>query len=119
MLNFVWESLLTWIQGALISALDLLDQSMLFAFSPRLITMDHYFPGLNDMWDLILSVSFAMVLALCIFKIFQNNFLTMSKAYESPFMTILRSVFALVVITVLPQLLRYLFDLQIQCIGLF
>ena len=110
MLNFVWESLLTWIQGALISALDLLDQSMLFAFSPRLITMDHYFPGLNDMWDLILSVSFAMVLALCIFKIFQNSFLTMSKAYESPFMTILRSVFALVVITVLPQLLRYLFE---------
>lgn len=110
MLNFVWESLLTWVQGAMISALDLLDQSMLFAFSPRLITMDHYFPGLNDMWDLILSISFAMVLALCIFKIFQNSFLTISKSYESPFMTILRSVFALVVITVLPQLLRYLFE---------
>lgn len=110
MLNFVWESLLTWIQGAMISALDLLDQSMLFAFSPQLITMDHYFPGLNDMWDLIVVVSFGMTLALCIFKIFQNSFLTLSKSYESPVMTILRTIFAFVVITILPLFVKNIFE---------
>lgn len=110
MLNFIWESLLTWIQGALIASLDLLDQAMLFAFSPQLITMDHYFPGLNDMWDLIVTVAFGMVLALCIFKIFQNSFLTFSKSYENPATIILRSIFAFVVITVLPLLLKYIFE---------
>jgi len=110
MLNFIWESLLTWVQGALIASFDLLDQVMLFAFSPQLITMDHYFPGLNDMWDLIVTVAFGMVLALCIFKIFQNSFLTFSKSYENPATIILRSIFAFVVITVLPLLLKYIFE---------
>ena len=99
-----------WIQTAVVSSFDTLDQAMLFAFSPSMITMDRFFPGLNTMWGLILTVSFAMVLALCIYKIFQNSFLTASKAYESPFWTILRTVFAFVVITALPYFLKILFD---------
>ena len=110
MLNFVWESLLSWLQSTVISSLDVLDQSMLYAFSPRLITMDHYFPGLNDLWDLVVSVAFGMTLALCIFKLFQNSFLSISKSYESPFITILRTIFAFVVITTIPQLLKYIFE---------
>ena len=110
MLNFIWESLMEWIQTAVVSSFDTLDQAMLFAFSPSMITMDRFFPGLNTMWGLILTVSFAMVLALCIYKIFQNSFLTASKAYESPFWTILRTVFAFVVITALPYFLKILFD---------
>lgn len=110
MLDFIWESLLTWVQGAMIGVLDLLDQSMLFAFSPQLITMDHYFPGLNDMWDLIVTVAFGMTLALCIFKIFQNSFLTFSKSYENPSITIFRTILAFVIITILPLFLKYLFE---------
>lgn len=110
MLNFIWESLLTWLQGAVIATLDKFDAGMLYAFSPRLITMDQYFPALNGTWDIIVSVSFAMVLALCIFKIFQNSFMTLSKSYENPAILILRSIFALVVITTLPILVKYIFE---------
>ena len=110
MLNFIWESLLTWLQGAVIATLDKFDAGLLYAFSPRLITMDQYFPALNGTWDIIVSVSFAMVLALCIFKIFQNSFMTLSKSYENPAILILRSIFALVVITTLPILVKYIFE---------
>ena len=42
MLNFIWESLLTWLQGAVIATLDKFDAGMLYAFSPRLITLTLY-----------------------------------------------------------------------------
>lgn len=110
MLDFIWESLLTWLQRAMITSLDLLDQAMLYAFSPQLITMDKYFPGLNDMWDLIVTISFALALALCIYKIFQNSFLTFSKSYENPAVIIMRTILAFVIMTVLPIFLKYVFD---------
>lgn len=110
MLNFIWEALLTWVQYALISAMDMLDTNLIYAFSPRLITMDQYFPFLMDAWDIIVNVAFAMAIALCIFKLFQNTFMVFTKNYENPLITILRTVFVFVVITTLPMLLKYLFE---------
>jgi hypothetical protein len=109
MFDFIWESLLSWIQNGILSSIDLLGVDMLYAFSPSLITMDKFFPFLNDTYELITECSLGLILFLCIFKVFQNFFLVFTKNYEAPFYIVLRTVFAFVGLALLPQFLYYLF----------
>jgi len=110
MLDFIWESLLAWLQTIILSCLDLINLDMLYAFSPQMITMEKYFPWLTETWDIIQESAFAMIVFLCIFKMFQNSFLVFTKNYEHPGILIIRSVFAFAVITALPSSVKYLFD---------
>lgn len=109
MLNFIWEALVSWLQELIFSALDLISFDMLYAFSPSLITMDSYFPFLENTWELMCDISFGLILFLCVFKLVQNFFLVFSKNYESPMTIIMRTILAFTIVTCLPTFVYYLF----------
>lgn len=108
MLDFIWEALLSWVQSTVLSAIDTINIDMLYAFSPRLITLDTYFPMLGQLWNVVWMAANAMIVILMFYKIFQNQFTVFSQNYESPLVLIIRAVFAGALIAVAPTLVAYL-----------
>ena len=96
-LDFIWESLLSWIQTTVLSCVDLVTKQLVYAFSPNLITFDEYFPGATTLWNIVYTCSAVLIIALYFWKLFSNQLSPFSRTYESPITLTVKMVLAYVV----------------------
>ena len=96
-LDFIWESLLSWIQTTVLSVVDLITKQMVYAFSPSLITFEKYFPGAGTLWNIVYTGSAVLIITLYIWKLFSNQLSPFSKTYESPVSLTVKMVLAFVI----------------------
>ena len=96
-LDFIWESLLSWIQTTVLSCVDLVTKQLVYAFSPNLITFDKYFPGATTLWNIVYTCSAVLIIALYFWKLFSNQLSPFSRTYESPITLTVKMVLAYVV----------------------
>ena len=102
MFDFIWDGLLSWIQKILIQSMDLININILYLFSPRLLAMDIYFPFFKTIYPMVVWCAYAMIIALFLFKLYQNFLLTASRSYESPLVLTVRMILSFILVMYLP-----------------